>query len=115
MLPAQFRLKNKKDFNEVFRLGKMVSNEVLIMKYEKAEGDELRIGFSAGLKLSKKSSKRNRAKRWMREAARLLLGKMKTGHQIIFLINSKFPYEQISYSLIREKTEDLLMRAKLIK
>lgn len=114
MLPTRFRLKNKKDFNEVFRRGKTVSNEVLIMKYEKAEGSELKIGFSAGLKFSKKSSKRNKAKRWMREAARLLSGKIKTGHKIIFLINSKIPYEQISYSLVREKTEDLLMRAKLI-
>lgn len=115
MLPAQFRLKNKKDFNEIFRRGKTVSNEVLVMKYEKKEGSGIKVGFSAGLKLSKKSSERNRAKRWMREAARLLLGKIKTGHQIIFLINSKFPYEQINYSLVRERTEDLLMRAKLIK
>lgn len=93
----------------------MVSNDVLIMKYEKAEGGNLKVGFSAGLKLSKKSSKRNKAKRWMREATRLLLGKIRTGHQIIFLINSKFPYEQISYPLVREKVEDLLLRAKLIK
>jgi ribonuclease P protein component len=115
MLPAQFRLKNKKDFNEVFRRGKTVSNEVLIMKYEKAEDSEIKIGFSAGLKLSKKSSERNKAKRWMRQAARTLSGKIKKGHQIIFLINSKFPYEQISHSLVREKMQDLLIRAKLTK
>ena len=115
MLPARFRLKNKKGFSEVFQRGKTVSNEVLIIKYLKGEGNELRIGFSAGLKFSKKSSKRNRVKRWMREAARLLEGKIKRGHQIIFLINSKFPYEQISYSLVKEKTGDLLMRAKLFK
>ena len=115
MLPAQFRLKNKKNFNEIFRQGKVVSNEILVMKYKKAENGELKIGFSASLKLSKKLSKRNKVKRWMREAARPLLGKIKTGYQIIFVINSKFPYEQINYVLIREKTEDLLMRAKLIK
>ena len=115
MLPAQFRLKNEKDFDEVFRRGKTVSNEVLIMKYEKAGDGELKIGFSAGLKFSKKSSKRNKAKRWLREAVKPLLGKIKTGHQIIFLINSKFPYEQISYPFVREKSEDLLTREKLNK
>ncbi|MDD5489074.1 MAG: ribonuclease P protein component [Candidatus Moranbacteria bacterium] len=115
MLPVQFRLKNKKDFNEVFRRGKTVSNEVLIMKYEKAGGGELKIGFSVGIKLSKKATERNGVKRWLREATKLLLRKIRTGHQIIFLINSKFPYEQISYPLIEEKTKDLLMRAKLIE
>lgn len=115
MLPIQSRLKNKKDFSEVFRKGKTLSNEALIIKYKKIESSEPKIGFSAGLKFSKKSSERNKVKRWMREAARPLLGKIKTSHQIIFLINSKFPYKQMSYSLIKEKTEDLLTRAKLIK
>ena len=114
MLPAKFRLKNKKDFNNVFQRGKTVSDEALVMKHKKTEGSMLQIGFSVGLKLSKKSSERNRVKRWMREAVRQLLGKIKTGRQI-FLINSKFPYEQINYELVRKKTEDLLMRAKLIK
>lgn len=85
------------------------------MKYSKVESSELKVGFSAGLKFSKKALKRNKIKRWMREATRFFLGKIKTGYQIIFLINSKFPYEQINHSLVREKTEDLLMRAKLFK
>ena len=115
MLPTQFRLKNKKEFSEVFQRGKTLSNEALIMKYTEIGSGELKVGFSAGLKFSKKSAERNKAKRWMREATRPLLGKIKKGHQIIFLINSKFPYEQMSYSLLEEKTEDLLMRAKLLK
>ncbi len=85
------------------------------MKYDEAGAGELKIGFSVGLKYSKKSSERNRVKRWMREAVRPLLGKIKRGYQIIFLVNSKFPYKQMSYSLIKEKLEDLLTRAKLLK
>ena len=61
------------------------------------------------------TKKRNKVKRWMREAVRPLIKDIKTGRQIIFLINSKFPYEQISHSLIRKKTEDLLRKAKLFK
>jgi ribonuclease P protein component len=115
MLPIQFRLKNKRGFSEVFRRGQTISNEVLIIKCEKIENGGLKVGFSAGMKFSKKSSERNKVKRWMREAVRPLLGKIKTGYQVIFLINSKFPYKQINHSLIKEKTEDLLTRAKLLK
>jgi len=115
MLPVQFRLKNKKEFNDVFRRGKTVSNGALIMKYEKCESRMLKIGFAAGMSFSKKSSERNKVKRWLREAVKPLLGKITAGHQIIFLINHKFPSGQMSFPLIKEKAEDLLARAKLIK
>jgi len=115
MLPIQFRLKSRKDFNDIFRRGKTVSNEVLVMKYEEAEGENLKIGFSVGLKFSKKASRRNKVKRWLREAARAIVKDIKPGHQIVFVINSKFPYEQMDYSLIRGKTENLLRKEKLLK
>ena len=115
MLPAKFRLKDKKDFNEVYRRGETISNEVLILKHKKGEDSELKIGFSVGLKFSKKSSQRNKAKRWMREAVRSVIGRVETGHKIIFLVNSQFSYNDMSYPLIRDKTENLLMKAKLLK
>ncbi|OGI24919.1 MAG: ribonuclease P protein component [Candidatus Moranbacteria bacterium RBG_13_45_13] len=115
MLPAKFRLKDKKEFASVFRRGKVSSNDVLIMKYSPAGPDQLKIGFSAGSKLSKKSSERNKAKRWMREAVRLIIGRVKPGHKIIFSINSKFPYKQMDYTLVQEKIRDLLQEARLFK
>jgi len=92
-----------------------VSNEVLVMKYEEAKGEDLKIGFSVGLKFSKKASRRNKVKRWLREAARSTIGKIRAGRKIIFLANSKFPYEQMNYSLVKEKIENLLRKAKLFK
>lgn len=115
MLSAKYRLKSKKEFNDIFRRGKMVSNDVLLMKYKNLKTGELKIGFSAGMKFSKKSSQRNKAKRWMREAAREIIGDVRPGWQIVFLINSKFPYEQMSHALIQEKIRDLLGKAKLFK
>jgi len=115
MLSAEYRLKNKKVFNDIFRQGKTVSNDVLLLKYKDLGTKELKIGFSVGVKFSKKSSKRNRAKRWMREATREMIGNIQPGWQIIFLINSKFPYEQMSYALIQERLKDLLRKAKLLK
>jgi len=51
----------------------------------------------------------------MREATREMIGNIQPGWQIIFLINSKFPYEQMSYALIQERLKDLLGKAKLLK
>ncbi len=115
MLSAKHRLKSKKEFNDIFHRGKMVSNDVLLMKYKDSETKELKIGFSAGVKFSKKSSRRNKVKRWMREATREMIGDIQLGWQIVFLINSKFPYEQMSYALIQTKIRDLLGKAKLFK
>lgn len=115
MLPAKYRLKSKKEFDEVFRRGKTVSNGVVIAKYQEDGSGSLRIGFSVGVKFSKKAVRRNRAKRWLREAVRPAIGKMRPGRKIIFLINSKFPYEQINLSLVKKGIEDLLGKSKLLK
>jgi len=115
MLPIQYRLKNKKDFKEVFQRGKTFSSKFLTIKYLKKDNNGLKIGFSVGLRVSKKSSKRNKIKRWMREAARPFLGKIRKGYRIIFLTNSNFPLKQASYLIIKEEMENLLIRSKLIK
>lgn len=115
MLPAQYRLKSKKRFNEIFRRGRTAANDVLMVKYAASEKGDLRIGFSIGMKFSKKASRRNKAKRWLREAVREIIEQIGPGRDIIFLINPKFPYEQINYDLIRERVGDLLGRAKLLK
>jgi ribonuclease P protein component len=115
MLPIKHRLKSKKDFNELFRRGKALSNDVFLMKYEKRADEGLKIGFSVGVKFSKKTVKRNKAKRWMREAVRAMTGEIRPGFQIIFLTNSKFPFEQLNFVLAKEKIRDLLGKAKLLQ
>jgi ribonuclease P protein component len=114
MLPVKYRLKNKETFNTVFQKGETVSGEVLIMKVRSGSDGEVKIGFSAGLKFSKKSSRRNKIKRWMREAARPFANKIKPGFHIVFLVNSKCDFRRLTLGLIREKTENLLIKAKLL-
>jgi ribonuclease P protein component len=114
VLPVNYRLKDKKVFNAVFCGGKTVTNEVLIMKFRPGTPQKTILGFSVGLKFSKKASERNKVKRWMREAARKELKNIRPGYEIVFLVNSKYPYEKISFSLMQEKTENLLKQAKII-
>jgi ribonuclease P protein component len=115
MLSFKHRLKNKETFSAVFQKGKTVSNDVLVIKFTPGPSEEVKIGFSVGLKFSKKSSQRNKIKRWMRAAARPFAEKIKPGFYVVFLINSKCDFRRLTWSLIREKTENLLIRAKLLK
>jgi ribonuclease P protein component len=97
MLPEEYRLKRKKDFEILFKEGKFFNGNFLNAKVWKIESqkyprrnftpEELRFGFVAGLKVSKKAVERNRIKRQMREIVRLSLkeNKFKKGHLVAFL------------------------------
>jgi ribonuclease P protein component len=115
MLPIPHRLKGRKIFNDIFRLGKAFSNDVMIMKVISGEKNQpSRFGFAASLKFSKKAVERNKAKRWMREAVRARIKDIQSGQEIVFLINPKFPKEKLGLELIRENIEKLLKQAKIL-
>ena len=114
MLPAKFRLKNKKEFSEVFRKGKSFASRNLVMKHESAGSDAVKVGFSVGLKFSKKAVKRNKVKRWLREAARTNLLGIKPGSKIIFILNPKVDFSTLNLALLRKEMKDLLQKSKLL-
>ena len=115
MLPAPHRLKGKKTFDELFRLGKTFSNDVLMLKALKGEaGQPTQFGFGASLKFSKKAVERNKAKRWMREAVRAKIDEIQPGWQVALFISPRVPKEKLNLNLIQEKTENLLKKAKIL-
>lgn len=115
MLPISHRLKGKKVFNDIFRLGKTFSNDALLMKVVSGEkGQPTKFGFAASLKFSKKAVERNKAKRWMREAVRARVKDVGPGKEVVFLINPKFPKSKLNSQLIQEKIENLLKKAKIL-
>jgi len=115
MLPAAHRLKGKKIFDDLFRTGKTFSNEVLMMKVSEGEvGQPTKFGFGASLKFSKKAVERNRAKRWMREAVQARIEEIQPGWHVIFFISPKIPKVKLKLEFVREKTENLLKKAKIL-
>jgi ribonuclease P protein component len=114
MLPAKFRLKSKKEFDELFKKGKTLASERLIMKYSLETKLDIQVGFSAGLKFSKKATDRNKAKRWLREAVRAELSAIKPGAKIIFIINPRVKLSELSYSILKAEIQDLLRKGELL-
>jgi ribonuclease P protein component len=85
MLPAQFRLKEKRDFNRVFRRGRGVANAKISVK---AAGNNLvnsRFAFVVGTAVSKRAVRRNRLRRQMREVVRARLDRIKPGFDVVLM------------------------------
>lgn len=75
MLPKNKRLKKSREFSATYNLKKSVANNLLILylgKLKTSTEIPVRAGFVVAKKVHKKANRRNRAKRLIREAYRLL-------------------------------------------
>ena len=77
------RLRRRADFEQVFASGRFVSGRVLAIRLRERGPGPTRVGFAVGKKLDKRAVVRNRARRRLREALRVLpLG---GGHDVVVL------------------------------
>lgn len=84
MLPAQNRLRQRRDFKRVYQRNRSVAVPCLVLYWRKTGRGPKRIGFSVSKKLGK-AVQRNRVKRRLRAAARELLPAFPSGHDVIFV------------------------------
>ncbi len=68
MLPKANRLTKKNDFDLVFKNGKTIKGDFLIVKILKNQLEESRFGFVVSKKVSNKATVRNKVKRRLRDA-----------------------------------------------
>lgn len=112
MLPKKNRLKKKKDFERVFMNGKIIKCQDLFLKYIDNDKEDTKIGIVVSKKVSKKAVDRNKAKRRIREAFRLIGSKLKNG---INMIAVAYPsVKNREFSDIKEQIEAALTKAELI-
>ncbi|PIZ95743.1 MAG: ribonuclease P protein component [Candidatus Magasanikbacteria bacterium CG_4_10_14_0_2_um_filter_33_14] len=124
MLAKDKRLRGTKEWEVLFKEGNFVGANSLTMKYWKIEPkkyprrkfelEDLKIGFSVGVKISKSAVKRNAVRRKMREVIRLLLkdNKIKSGFLIGFM--AKNVILEADYHKIEEDILFCLKKAKLL-
>ncbi len=113
MLPFKYRIKKKKEFDDVFRSGKRIENHFYLIKIKKNGLAFSRFAFVVPLRLSKKATKRNKIKRRLREAVRSVFYQIEKGFDIIFI--SKERVKESEYREIKEGIIDVLKKAEIIR
>jgi ribonuclease P protein component len=78
------RLKNKRDFEDVFKKGKAVKGSFLLIKYKKNELGLSRFGFVVSAKVAGNAVERNKIRRILSEAIRGRVKDMGSYDVIVF-------------------------------
>lgn len=112
MLPKNNRLKNKKEFKEVFRKGKGFEKDFLFLKVKKIESDKSKFGFIVSRKISKKAVARNKMKRRLREIVRKEFPKIKPGIDAVLVV--KKDIEKKDFLEIKKTVSQLFKEAGVL-
>ena len=113
MLFKNSHLKKKKDFERVFKKGKSVNNDFLVLKFLPSGLANSRFGIIVSQKVSKKAVVRNKIRRRIRETIRLGAGKI--GNQIDAVVICRPGIEKKSFGEIQEIVEKALRKAGVIQ
>lgn len=129
MLQSVNRLKKVRDFNLLVKHGRWVNGNFLDVKYvnlNKIQGyfpkkedkenfkKQLKLAIVVGVKVSKSAVKRNRLKRQLREAVRLLIkeGRLESGYYI--MVSAKPVALAKDYAVISQEIKLLFEKIKVL-
>lgn len=113
MLPKNYRLRLKNDFDRLFKEGKFAGQAFLTLGFAKNKLVNSRFAVIVGKKVSKKAVTRNSIKRKITEIIRLNLKQIKPGFDLVFI--TKLEIQGKKYKEIKEVVSDLLKRTKLVE
>ena len=111
-LPKINRVKNKKDFDFIFKNGKGLKGALFVLKIINNNSEASRFGFIVSGKVSKKAVERNRIRRRASEIIRLNLKQIKGGFDIVFVALPGA--KTANYQNIEKNIMNLLTEAKII-
>jgi len=112
MLLKQNRLTKKKDYDNVIRNGRVFNTPLFRLRTIKNNLGLTRVGIITSLKISKKSTVRNRLKRQVREVFRLNVAKIQPGYDIVITISGSMTGKK--YGEIQEEILRALRTIKLL-
>lgn len=113
MLPKNYRLRLKNDFDRLFKEGKFAGQSFLTLGFAKNTLNVSRFAVIVGKKVNKKAVVRNSIKRKIIEVLRLNLDKIKPSFDLVFIVKPEIQGKK--YKEIELVVLGLLARARLIE
>lgn len=112
-MKKEYRIKNNKEFQNVFQRGKSFANRQLVIYYlEVPEQEHFRVGLSVGTKIGNAVT-RNRIKRYLRESFNSLQERINPNLDIVII--ARQPTKDMNYHDIRRSLIHLLSRKNLLR
>lgn len=112
MLPKDNRLKNKKDFENVFKRGISFKEDFLFLKATKNDYKNTRFGVVVSKKFSKKAVTRNQARRKIKEIIRPMLADIKAGLDIVIIVRAGLNI--VDFGDLTQKIKTLFKKSRII-
>lgn len=112
MLAKAFRLKKKKDFENIAKFGKAFASDFFVLKKIDNNSEQTRFGFVVSKKVSKKAVIRNKVKRRIRAGVKEFLPQIKQGLDIVFF--SKQAVKNKEFGEIKQDIWQLLKKARVV-
>ncbi len=119
-LPKANRLKNRREFQTLFREGNRLKSSHLTLRAlrlqtpTKTDAGAIRIGISISTKVSKRAVIRNRIKRQIRAAFRSLLPQITPGWNLVVIVQPQAVTSKCDYQQFLQELEQLLVKAEVI-
>ena len=107
-MQAQYRLRKRKHFAQVYRRGKSVSNRQLVMLFVPAR--QVQVGISVSKKLGG-AVQRNFVKRRLRECVRPHLPNMRKGRYVVI---ARAGASDVNFRVLEESVKHLLTRGNYL-
>lgn len=113
MLPKNYRLKKRNEFDRVFKSGRKFKEDFLLLKVVKSNFQKNRFAFLVSQKVSKKATIRNKIKRRLRAMVRIRLPKIKSEFDVVLVANPGL--EKKDFWELEEILDTIFQKANLFK
>lgn len=112
MIARALRLRRPFDFERVRKRGRSWPTRLVVLVVLPNELGHNRYGFAVGKRIGK-AAKRNRVKRWMREAVRRLHPELRAGYDLVLIARGPLAQPDVTYQQVAEAIDELTRRAEL--
>lgn len=113
MIARPLRLRRPFEFERVRKQGRSWTTPLLVLAVLPNDLDHNRYGFAVGRRIGG-AVRRNRVKRWLREAARHLHPELRPGHDLVFIARGRLASDDATYHQVADAARQLCGRARLL-